>query len=416
MARNLLLLSYYFPPGNIIGAVRPYQMACYFRDRGWSVTVLSCKDAAVPDDFPADMTGLNVRRLEAPPFLAWLNSVPAARNGVFGKAFRLWSRGIRFFLRSVIFPESFIVVRRNFLAEVERLNAVTRFDLVISSALPFTVHEVAREFSVCHAIPWVADNRDLWAASPYRKSLFPRRGIDCRHERTVLADAHLVLGISQAMIDYYRDGYGLDNALLVMNGYSATAAVATAEDKDASPETLDIVYGGGLYGGLRDPSPLLEAIAGDERLAARVRVRFFGSEPDCVAALAAKYSQCTVESHGRVGKREIAEKYRSASVLLVILGGSDFENGVMTGKFFEYLTFGRPVLAIASERAELARVVNHYGVGLASNEPARIRRYLTKLLDGELPLAVSPPEELSIEYQLSRLMNAVEPMLEGVPG
>lgn len=414
MGKRLLLLSYYFPPGNIIGAVRPFQMASYFARLGWEVSVVSCRDAAVPDDFATDLTQFTVRRIEAPRLLAWLNAAPVVGKGLLGVWKALFLRGLRFVLRSLFFPEPFVLVRRAMQEAGERLLDETRFDLIISSALPFTVHLVARELAHRHAVLWVADNRDLWAISPYRRLVLPRRSLDSRFEREVLTDAALVLGVSEAMVDFYCQEYGLPFVLKVMNGFPATSAcIVPQTGETALPVQLDIVYGGGLYGGLRDPSPLLAAIAADERLASRVQVSFYGSEPDRVAALAATYPSCRVVCHGRVNKAQIAECYRKASVLLVILGGSGFENGVMTGKFFEYLAFAKPVLAIAADGSELASVVNDAGVGLASREPSRIAVFLHQLLDGNRSLQVTPPEHLSIEYQLSRLLEAVERLQEG---
>lgn len=412
MGRNLLLLSYFFPPGNIIGAVRPYQIARHFQQQGWNVSVICCQDDSVRDDYAVDMSRMIVRRIVSPKLLGWLNAVPASGNGWLARMAGLLIRGVRLFVRSSFFPEPFVLVKRACLAEAEQLASETRFDLLISSSLPFTVHSVAQEIAKRHSIPWVADNRDLWASSPYRRMIFPRRSFDKRYEQSVLANAQLVLGVSQGMIDYYCSEYRFNNALLVMNGYGAVAIDESTTTGASLPGRLDIVYGGGLYGGLRDPSPLLKAVSDCSDLSAKVRLHFFGSEPGIVLALASRFSRCAIEQHGRVTKAEIAGKYREASVLLVILGGTDFENGVMTGKFFEYLSFGKPVLAIASEQSELAKVVNTCGVGLATNDPKRIAAFLRRLLDGDLPLIVTPPKELSIDFQLSRLMGAVDAILK----
>lgn len=415
MGRSLLLLSYYFPPGNIIGAVRPYQIARHFMRLGWNVHVVSSQDSSVSDDYQAELSGMTVRRIPAPKLLAWLTSANIGGAGLRARIVDFLSRGIRFLVRSSFFPEHFTLIKRAYLDEVHRLASQVHFDLVISSSFPFTMHVVAREIAARHSLPWVADNRDLWATSPYRRMIFPRRGLDIRYEKSVLGKAQLVLGVTQGMVDYYRSEYGFDNALLVMNGYSnevsAPPGVVGAQE-NRIPTGIDIVYGGILYGDVRDPSPLLMAVAGDPYLAKKVRVRFFGADPARVAALAATFSNCMIEQHGRVTKAQMVQRFREASVLLVILGTSDFENIVLPGKFFEYLGYGKPVLAIASEQSELAALIAAYGVGLASNNPERIGAYLRKLLDGSSPLVVQSPVELSIDNQLSRLSEAVAEILK----
>ena len=407
MSRSLLLLTYAFPPANIIGAVRPYQIARYFQKRGWKVSVIFCADSSIPDTFDANVNGMVTERITVPRFVCSLNAISSHKNGFLGKLASMVERVLKFLMRSAIYPEHFRSLAKDYVRESLRIAQNQRFDLLISSALPFTLHLAGQRVAEKLGVPWVADNRDLWAASPYRKGVFFRRWLDRRYERRILSSAKLVLGVSSSMIDYYRDVQGFQNALLVMNGYSS--GESRGKEINAKPVDyagLDIVYGGILYGSLRDPSPLLKAIGMDERLQHKTRVRFFGSERDRVDALSASFARCNIQWHGRVSKAEIGEIYRRASLLLVILGSSDFENGVLTGKFFEYLAFGKPVLAVAPENSELAKIVNQYGLGMASDDPDRIAGYLNALLEGNAPAVMYPPEDLTIEFQLSRLYDA----------
>jgi glycosyltransferase involved in cell wall biosynthesis len=318
-------------------------------------------------------------------------------------------RSLKFVIRASIFPEHFIALRQAYIKEAMRLAEGKKFDLLISSALPFSVHCAARQIAADLDLPWVADNRDLWAASPYRKTLPIWRLFDHRYERSVLSKADLVLGISQGMMAYYREQCGFEQALLVTNGYSSLRVEEITSEQTVN-SGLEIVYGGILYSGVRDPSPLLRAINSDPKLKSVACVSFYGSEPDLVAELAETFSECSVKSHPRVSKAEISTIYQRASVLLVILGDGVFENGVMTGKFFEYLAHGKPVLAIASEESELACVINDYGLGLVSRNPERIATYLRSYLAGGVPRTIALPKELSIDCQLTILHQAIESM------
>jgi glycosyltransferase involved in cell wall biosynthesis len=214
------------------------------------------------------------------------------------------------------------------------------------------------------------------------------------------------------MIDFYEKSYGLSRTLLIMNGYEGAFVNKSSKVEAVIPTKLDIVYGGVLYGYLRDPSVLLKAVSDNRDLSDFVQLHFYGAERDVVSSLAAKFTGRVIEQHNRVSKAELAEKYQVASVLLVILGNTDFENGVMTGKFFEYLSFGKPILAIASNKTELAKIINESGVGLASNDPERIASFLRDLLSGASPLSVKPPKELLIDHQLSLLMDSVDTILK----
>jgi hypothetical protein len=67
---------------------------------------------------------------------------------------------------------------------------------------------------------------------------------------------------------------------------------------------------------------------------------------------------------------------------LVIAGGAS-EHSVATGKLFEYLTAGPPILVVG-QRSEAARIVSETGTGIAvpADEPAAIADGLARLVAG----------------------------------
>ncbi|MBV2181856.1 MAG: hypothetical protein KUL86_11575 [Castellaniella sp.] len=411
MKKRLLILSYYFPPDSIIGAARPYRIADFFFAKGWEVSVLACSDDSVTKDPFYGVGHLDVVRVQVPSLLRWINSQPKGdeSRSLKGKVYR----AVRILLRNVLWPEPFALVCRSLKSKGDEMLSRNRYHLILSTALPFSMHCTARKLSMKHGIPWVADNRDLWATSPYRRLLIPRRYFDCAYERAVLDDAVLVVGVSKAMVGYYVNVCGLRSSISVMNGYGGGGG----DDRQSKPLALcqtascegilDIVYAGGLYGGLRNPEPLFIAVSQDQGLRGRVKVSFYGSEEDCVNQWKRQYPDCRIEVFPRVSKSDLQDVYERASILLVVLGEKGFEKGVLTGKFFEYLPYGKPIIAIAPDSSELGAVVNGYGLGLAARDPVRIGRYLHDVIDENVPLSVDPPRELSSDYQTGLLYERI---------
>ena len=246
MGRNLLLMTYCFPPANIIGSVRPYQFAKYFQQLGWNVYVISCADKSIPDSYNVDMSGMNLIRIDAPWLVSWTNSIPERKDSFSGKICSVLIRGVKFLIRTAIFPEHFQLLKKPFIDEAIKLTKICQFDLLISSALPFTIHCAAQKVATSQSLPWVADNRDLWASSPYRKGLGFRRWIDQRYEKFILGDARLILGVTEHMVDHYRIKLGFQNSLLIMNGYTPQIENDNAAQIDESGAqeritTLDMV-------------------------------------------------------------------------------------------------------------------------------------------------------------------------------
>src|SRR3546814_8977679 len=165
------------------------------------------------------------------------------------------------------------------------LRELPRPDVVLSTALPFSVHGAARDVARAAGALFVADNRDIWAGNPYKSTAPFYKSLERGYERRSLAAADLVVAVSEGMSAYYRAAYPAlaDRVLTVTNGVDAqTEAAAYRRD----PDGLRLAYTGILYGDRRDVTPLLRAAQG---LGVPVSIDFYGSEPEIVGRLAAGF-------------------------------------------------------------------------------------------------------------------------------
>jgi glycosyltransferase involved in cell wall biosynthesis len=182
---------------------------------------------------------------------------------------------------------------------------------------------------------------------------------------------------------------------------------------------LEIVYTGMVYPGRRDPSSLFKALAalGAERR--RVRVKFFGRMLPGVEEIANRYGvgDC-VEVHEPVPYQESLRRQMRADVLLLLLWNDPREQGVYTGKLFEYLGARRPILSIGLEDGVAATLVREKRAGLATDDPAVIARQLRSWLeqktrDGSIPpTPVDAGLGFSREDQFVQLESFIEARLE----
>jgi hypothetical protein len=95
--------------------------------------------------------------------------------------------------------------------------------------------------------------------------------------------------------------------------------------------------------------------------------------------------------HGTVGRQEslaaIAGAGAAAVVTTVYETGSLSDRGMITGKIFEPIGLGTPVLAIAPRGSDMEQVVKIAGGGdvFFGSETWRIAEYLAGLMNGEVP-------------------------------
>jgi len=387
--RHITVVTYYFPPATAIGAHRWASMARHLRALGHEVTVVtSTIHGALPDDAGRVLrTGdlgnaAALRSLLRRPALPAPGSVPALTSAPA-------------VLTQVVPPDSHLVSWvPSALAAVLRLARRRPIDCLITSGPPDSSHLLPLLLGRLRP-PWIADFRDGWRFEPLRDAPWPTRAqvrLDARLERRVARTAEVVVGATLPIAEDFADRLGAD-AHWVSNGFDPATAVA-ADGAVRESGWLTLVHTGTLSGPRgRDPRPFLSALeafnasraAGDQR----IRLVLAGRpSADDERLLALASTGRAVHPLGLIDRPASLALQRGADALLLLTGNHRSE---ATGKLFEYLASGRPILALA-EGNEAARIVRETGTGVAvpSGSPEAIRAALDALADGSLEAAYAP--------------------------
>jgi glycosyltransferase involved in cell wall biosynthesis len=121
-------------------------------------------------------------------------------------------------------------------------------------------------------------------------------------------------------------------------------------------------------------------------VAARLEVVFAGTvSEEEHRLLAAPQLRQIVRAVGTLPRGQALALQQAADSLLVVAAGSS-ERGMATGKLFEYLTAGPPILVVG-QRSEAARIVDETRTGLAvpADDPAAIAAGIAQLVKGVVP-------------------------------
>ncbi|MGH2963837.1 MAG: glycosyltransferase [Solirubrobacterales bacterium] len=357
---NLLLVAYFYPPCRDTGAHRPAAMAKWLRRLGHRVTVLTTSAYGASEGVAEEgvVRTADLQRLRAR--LHGAQSVDALFDS------DTYS-GRPHPLSRVLVPEPLIAAWAPFaLARAVRLNRRERFDCLITSSPPESVHAVGRALSR-RGVAWIADLRDAWTFEPIRPP-FPtgaQRRLDERLERRWLTAADEVVCVSRPVAADLERRLGLE-AHLIPNG-SDPDLVETVQDDDATrlldPERVSLVYTGrfGSYG--RDPGPLLRALAelarSEPEAAARLELVLAGPLTEAEADLMrTDVSPARIVVVGSLPRSTALALQRSADALLLL--ASPQRSQLLNFKLFEYLSAERPILALAAG-TEAGRVVAELG-------------------------------------------------------
>jgi glycosyltransferase involved in cell wall biosynthesis len=391
---NLLLVAYFYPPCRDTGAHRPAAMVRWLRRLGHSVTVLttSAYGELETDEGEGVVRTNDLQRVRAR--LHGHDRVDALFDS------DTYS-GHPHFLSKVVVPEPLMVAWAPFAHRAAlRLNASNRFDCVITSSPPESVHFVGRALRR-RGVPWVADLRDGWTFEPIRPG-FPthlQRRYDERLERHWLGDADAVVAVSRPAADDLRNRLGLDPEL-IPNGWDPDLADATAATDAAArlldPDRTSLVYTGrfGSYG--RDPAGLIEAMRALARdhpdAATKLELVIAGPLTEDEAELMrTDVAPARIVVAGTLDRNDALALQRAGDALLLL--ASSRRTQLLNFKVFEYLAAERPILALAAG-TEAGRIVAEAGgEAVPADDPAAIVEALLRLVAGDVP----PPDRAARE-------------------
>jgi glycosyltransferase involved in cell wall biosynthesis len=437
---KILIVSYSFPPENIIGAVRVGKLAKYLHERGHEIRVLTAppgSDRSLPLEIPADrIVYADDRNIDArfDPLIALFRRVCGATPGVApgGAGIAESSSGSRDgpglseFLRRHYYavlriPDSRAGWHANAVSAGRGLLAKWRPDLIFASSPPTTSLFVAAALGPRFEVPWVAELRDLWTDNPYYAFPAWRRALDGVLERRLLRAAALLVTVTPPWGQTLQSSYDKPVSV-VLNGFAEEDVIGAGGREAYQAGSLSIVYTGNIYRGFRDPSALFVAISKlSPENRASIAVEFYGTSVAEVRHLVLLHGvgDC-VGIRPSVTYRESLRLQRNADVLLLLQWDDPRDAGNIPAKFFEYIAAERPMLMLGYGGGILAQMIRERKAGLVSNEPDVIAGQLSAWIDmrrnGGVP-GLDPGAKLGLSRreQFQKLETVLERVVPSAP-
>ncbi len=387
---KVLILTYYWPPGGGAGVQRWLKFVKYMRGFNWEPVVYTVLDGEMPvideslqKDIPHGITVLKRpiwepytlykkfrgRKKEDRINASFLNENKKT-TGITEKI-SVWIRG-NFFIPDA--RKFWIKPSINYL---EKYIIEHQIDYVISSGPPHSMQMIALGLKKkLPRLKWIADFRDPWTNIDfYSKLMLSSRADKLHHkqELSVLESADVVLSIGQSMSDEFADiykragGKDLSKFKVITNGFDSDDVVNDPGKKD---EKFSIAHIGTL---VKDRNPkvlwrvLSTLVKEHAEFRSKLEIKLVGKVDLFVKEEIEKYGLSSyVRKIDYLPHDEVIKEQQRSRVLLLLVNNTKNAKGILTGKFFEYMASGAPIIAIGPTDGDLAAIINETKSGFIS--------------------------------------------------
>jgi len=371
---RIVYIAFYFPPTRASGVYRSRATANHLAEAGWDVTVVTPQREFFTDyiesfdpSLEATVRGdVQVDRVRFPG-RAWEKDI------------RSWSRmranvpqlsgSVNSWVETRAFPEQYSPWIPRVVKRVVELHRRAPVDLVLATGNPFASFAAAWAVNRLTRVPYVVDYRDSWTLNLFQDApAYPDGHPAWAWERRILARAAAAVFVNEPLRAWHVDRYPFlataergDRTLVVQNGWEPDLLGAlpdpapvtpTGAGPDGAPgRPLRFGYMGTLTTHV-PVEPFLDgwraARAADPRMADSTMHVFghLGFFPASVPALRAKLphdGEDGVHVEGPVPKAQVGTAYASLDVLVLMLAGGRY---VTSGKVYEYMASGRPIVSV----------------------------------------------------------------------
>lgn len=434
--RKVLIITYYWPPSGGSSVQRWLRFSGYLPEFGWTPVMYVPDNAQYPEtDTTLEkeiLPGIEIiRKPIAEPYgfyrkftgIGKKNEIAAgmtlgSKPSVFSSLkndLSMWIRGNFFIPDARMF---WIRPSVKFLTKYLQENEV---DCIITTGPPHSLHLIGYYLNQRTKIPWVADFRDPWTSIDFYKELKLTRLADKRHhhlEKRILTTASHVIAVGENMQQEFNT-IGAKNVSVVTNGYDYADI---PKDKITLDNKFSILHIGTLSR-TRNAVAFWQALGQkareDKNFAENLEIKLIGNVDYAVirsieeSGLTPFLNRISYLSHPEAMKAQ-----HKAQVLLLLINNSVNSKGILTGKFFEYLTANRPILLVGPVDGDAAKILIETGAGRIAGfeDVAGLRRQVDELYElyqqGRLTVSASGTEKYSRRELTRKLAQILDKIIE----
>jgi glycosyltransferase involved in cell wall biosynthesis len=377
--KKVLILTYYWPPSGGPGVQRWLKFVKYLPEPGYEpiiITVDPAKatypitDETLVNEVPGELEVIRTstrepyglyKKLSGKKQVPYSGFTNESSNGFFSKISR-FIRGNLFVPDARIGWNSFAVKKA---AEIIKKYNI---GVLITTSPPHSTQLAGLELKkMFPEIRWIADLRDPWTDIFYYSKMLHLPHIkrkDQKLERTVLRNADEIITVSDFISKILSEKPGADckdKVHVITNGFDPDDFLKA--DVKPDPEFFTLAY----VGTVTDEYILSGLISAFEnvidKLGNKARILFTGNISKRWQEPLENKLGHAVSFKGHVDHDEAVKRMQMADMLLLVIPNIAQNEGIITGKLFEYLAASRPILGIGPLNGDAALVLEKTATG-----------------------------------------------------
>lgn len=373
-----LIITYYWPPSGGAGVQRWLKFAKYLPEFGWEPVIITVDpafaaypvtDNSLNSDIPA---GLKIYKTPATDYFSIYKKdktkIPTAgfANSVDNS---LKGKLLRFIRGNFFIPDPRI--GWNKFAFKKACEIIESGDIkhVITTSPPHSTQLIGLKLKKKYPeIKWIADLRDPWTDIYYYKQFYPTLlsgKIDSGYEKNVLKNADNIITVGSYLKNSFSDKVsGIENKIVVIsNGYDE---VDFQNIPASTPSIMTITYVGTLSD-IYQVTGLITALKKLNDNQRQFSLRFVGTVSSGIKEIIlSSLPGVSAEFISYVTHDEAISYMMNSSVLLLIIPSHSSNKSIITGKIFEYIASGKPILCIGPEDGDAAAIISKCKSGITA--------------------------------------------------
>ena len=248
------------------------------------------------------------------------------------------------------------------------------FDVVYSSYPSVEAHFLAKKLmKMGIADKWIADFRDPMCYVEHDKFRYQR---SMRIQHNIERAADFVTVVSEGAMAKFLPEENNNKYAYIPNGFDPDDYLPVSSIGSSVGNVLRFFYAGSLYAGKRNFAVLFQAVSelSQEGILdpTRIRIEYAGNEWPILLSYAKKYDlEKICVNYGYIPRSRVLEIMGDIDCSIVCSHNTAADRGVVTGKVFELLLVGKPILTVVTGNlpsSELGQIVKECNAGLVYEE------------------------------------------------